>query len=232
MSTIASLWNRSRQLCELPRCYVRSPSVGILQYKERGIVRVLSTTLWLATATAVLSLTACLSIIEGEAVSSDAKSLPAAERAVLLGRSQWYLAWGWDISIYAVDNGLVTGVGLRKAEVVPGRHTIVVEHFVFLGGGGSTGRCSFMLNLQPGHRYQFRSVDNHARFFESRDQYTIDIEDISPGEKQGLMRRLPCEIYPPAEPAEAHSSQSSQRESPAWLMSASDPKRTVAVILY
>jgi len=203
MVTIASLWNRSGHFFDLTRCFQRGSRAAVLGHKEHGIVRVLSATAGLLAAVALLCLGACLSILEGEAVSRDAASLPVAERAVLLGQSRWYLAWGWDISIYAVDDSLETGLGLRKAEVVPGHHAIIVEHFVFLGGGGSTGRCSFELNLQPGHQYQLLSVDNRDRFWavQTHNNFTIDIEDIPPGEKRGLVQRLPCEVYPPAGPA-------------------------------
>ncbi len=146
----------------------------------------------------MLSTTGCLSILQGEAVSKDAESLPEAERAVLLGRSQWYLVWGRDISIHAVAGE----TDLRRAEVAPGLHTVVVDHTIFVGGAGGAGLCSFTLNLQPGHQYQFRSVDNHDRFFaqQTHNKFTIDIEDIPPGEKQGVVIRLPCEVYPPATP--------------------------------
>jgi len=174
-----------------------------LRHPEQAIAGVFSAIAGMLAAVALLCLSACLSVLEGEAVSSDAASLPEAERAVLLGQSRWYLAWGWDISIYAVDDNLETGLGLRTAEVVPGHHAIIVEHFVFLGGGGSTGRCSFEMNLQPGHQYQLLSVDNRDRFWavQTHNNFTIDIEDIPPGEKRGLVQRLPCEVYPPAGPA-------------------------------
>ena len=203
MVTIASLWNRSRHFFDLTRCFRRGSRAAVSRHREHGIGGFLSATAGLLAAVTLLCLGACLSILEGEAVSSDAASLPVAERAVLLGQSRWYLAWGWDISIYAVDDSLETGFGLRKAEVVPGHHTITVEHFVFLGGGGSTGRCSFELNLQPGHQYQLLSVDNRDRFWavQTHSNFTIDVEDILPGEKRGLVQRLPCEVYPPAEPA-------------------------------
>lgn len=157
-------------------------------------------------AAAMLSTTACSSIWGGDAVSKDAKSLPEAERAVLLSRSQWYLAWGWEISIHAVDNDLFSGRSLRKAEVVPGLHTVAVDWWNFIGGMSGSGLCSFTLDLQPGHHYKFRSIENHDPAFAAgpRNNNTIDIEDVSPGEKQGVVIRLPCEVYPPANrPAES-----------------------------
>jgi hypothetical protein len=155
-------------------------------------------------AVVVLSMTACLSIMEGEAVSKDAKPLPEGERAVLLGRSQWYLMWGADISVRSVDGDLASGAGLRRAEVVPGRHTIVVESFNFIGGMGGSRHYLFVLDLQAGHRYQIRSIRDSNRC-------EIKISDVSPGQYESTDLWLSCQSVPPgtlpAKPAEAASSQ-------------------------
>jgi hypothetical protein len=148
---------------------------------------------------AMLSLTACLSILGGDAVSKDAKALPDNERAVLLGRSQWYLAWGRDISVFRIDGVLYDVDGLIKVEVEPGCHAIVIEQMAFFGGmGGSKQRYSFTLEMQAGHHYQILSVqDWHQWPFpaQHQEQCKIEIEDVPPGSDQGTDLQLPCGIY-------------------------------------
>jgi hypothetical protein len=148
---------------------------------------------------AVLSLTACLSILGGEAVSKDAEALPDYERAVLLGRSQWYLAWGRDISIFRIDDVLYDVDGLKRAEVLPGRHAIVIEQVAFFGGmGGNKQRYSFVLELQPGHQYQILSVQDWHQWHypdEQQGQCKVEIEDMPPARDQATYLQLPCGIY-------------------------------------
>ena len=148
---------------------------------------------------AALPLTACLSILGGEAVSKDAEALPDNERAVLLGRSQWYLAWGRDISVVQIDGVLYGADGLKQAEVAPGHHAVVIEQMAFLGGmGGNKYRYLFTLELQAGHRYQILSVqDWHQWPFldQHQGQCRVEIENTPPDLEQGTNLKLPCEIY-------------------------------------
>lgn len=148
---------------------------------------------------AVLPLTACLSILGGEAVSKDAKVLPDNERAVLLGRSQWYLAWGRDISLFQIDGVLYDVDGLKQAEVAPGHHAVVIEQMAFLGGmGGNKQRYFFTLELQAGHRYQILSVQDWRQWpflDQHQEQCRVEIEDVPPDLDQGTNLKLPCEIY-------------------------------------
>lgn len=151
-----------------------------------GLVRPLRV-LAVAAAT-LLSVTACLSILEGQAVSKDAEPLPKTERAVLLGRSRWYLVYGLDISIWTVDGVLYHGAGLRRIELAPGRHTVVIEAFAFVGGMGGTSHVAFTPDLQAGHVYKIRLVRDSP-------QCTVEIKDFPPSRDEAIDLRLPCEIY-------------------------------------
>jgi hypothetical protein len=148
---------------------------------------------------AALPLTACLSILGGEAVSKDAKTLPDNERAVLLGRSQWYLAWGRDISLFQIDGVLYDVDGLKQAEVTPGHHSVVIEQIAFLGGmGGNKKRYFFTLDLQAGHDYQILSVQDWYQWpilDQQQERCRVEIEDVPPGLDHGTHSQLPCEIY-------------------------------------
>ena len=148
---------------------------------------------------AALPLTACLSILGGEAVSKDAKALPDNERAVLLGRSQWYLAWGRDISLFEIDGVLYDVDGLKQAEVAPGHHAVVIEQIAFFGGmGGNRQRYYFTLELQAGHHYQILSVQDWHQWpvlDQHQEQCRVEIEDVPPDLDQGTNLQLPCEIY-------------------------------------
>jgi len=135
---------------------------------------------------AAVSMTACLSLLEGEVVSREAKALSEADRAVLLGRSAWFLIYALDVSIWSVDGVIGSGAGQRRAEVAPGRHSVEIENWGMIGGMGGNVRYGFQLEMQAGHRYQIQGVNQ-------KPGCVVDIEDLPPGQEEGSVLHVPCQ---------------------------------------
>jgi hypothetical protein len=137
-------------------------------------------------AVAVLSMTACLSLLEGESVSSEANALPEAERAVLLGRSVWFLVYAMDVSIWSVDGVIGSGAGERRWEVAPGRHAVEIDQWGMIGGMGGKARCGFELEMRAGYRYQIQGQ-------RQQPGGVVEIEELRPGQEAGTVLQVPCE---------------------------------------
>jgi hypothetical protein len=136
-------------------------------------------------ATVAMLLAGCLALIEAETVSTDAQPLPESERAVLLGRSAWFLIYAFDVSIWSVDGVIGSGAGQRRVEVVPGRHKVEIENWVMIGGMGGTVRYGFELEMQAGHRYQIQGVSQ-------KPGCVVEIEDLPPDQEEGAALQVPC----------------------------------------
>jgi hypothetical protein len=133
-----------------------------------------------------IALTGCLSLLEGESVSREAGALPEAERAVLLGRSSWFLIYAMDVAIWSVDGVIGSGAGQRRVEVAPGRHSVEIENWVMIGGMHGTVRYGFDLEMRAGHRYQIHGVGQ-------RPGCVVDIEDLPPHQEEGSALQVPCQ---------------------------------------
>lgn len=144
-----------------------------------------ATILRAATVIVILSTTGCLSLLEGQAVAPGARAIQQEERAVLLGRSQWFLVYALDISIWSIDGLVEAGVGLRRAEVAPGHHRITIENFIMFGGMGGTTRHDFELEARAGHEYQVRWV-------QPGNGCTVEIAVRTPGSREVTTERIPC----------------------------------------
>jgi hypothetical protein len=132
------------------------------------------------------ALTGCLSLLEGESVSTDANALPETERAVLLGRSAWFLIYDLDVSIWSVDGVIGSGAGQRRVEVAPGRHSVEIDDWGMIGGMGGTVHYGFDLEMQAGHRYQIQGVGQRPRC-------VVRIEDLPPRQQEESVLQVPCQ---------------------------------------
>jgi len=137
-------------------------------------------------AIAALLLAGCLSLMEGETVSTHAQTLPESERAVLLGRSEWFLVYAFDVSIWSVDGVIGSGAGERRWEVAPGRHAVEIDQWDMFGGMGGRARYGFELEMRAGHRYQIQGVRRQPGC-------VIEIEELLPGQEAGTVMLVRCE---------------------------------------
>jgi hypothetical protein len=142
-----------------------------------------------ALVAAAVSMTACLSLMEGESVSPEARTLPEAERAVLLGHSSWYLIYAEDIAIWSVDSVMGSGAGQRRAEVAPGRHAVVVDEWHMIGGMGGKVCYRFELEFRAGHRYRIHGLHDLT-------PCVVVIEDSTSDAEEGTSMQVPCEERP------------------------------------
>jgi hypothetical protein len=108
------------------------------------------------------------------------------ERAVLLGRSMWFLVYAKDVSIWSVDGVTGSGAGERRWEVAPGRHSVEVEEWGMVGGMGGSVRYGFELEMQAGHRYTIQGV-------RQKSGCVVAIEEKAPDRETGTVLPVPCE---------------------------------------
>jgi hypothetical protein len=137
-------------------------------------------------AIAALLLAGCLSLIEGETVSTHAQTLPESERAVLLGRSEWFLLYAFDVSIWSVGGVIGSGPGERRWEVAPGRRAVEIDQWGMIGGMGGKARYGFELEMRAGHRYQIQGV-------RQQPGCVVEIEELLPDQEAGTVMQVPCE---------------------------------------